>query len=632
MSIVETDAIVHCSLECKEPDVTVVVGSGESAKEFRVYGDILAAASPVLDAMLSCGMKESETKRIKFPDKDPEEWEMFLRCIDNSSPLLRQVNDDDWYDTDPRRSPRINFFNVEALTPWFHEFQMERYLHRCDLEAALEVDSETQASRKEIGQLLDVLSLSIKYNLVRTMKSCSKELLLHIERFMWGLGDHEHFNVSIIQRMVDLSYPFKLQTVEGESPTKLVPCQQCLQSLWDRVSIFLDFSSLTVENVNDHIEFAQIVHRSLHSRHETMKSELTRLTSSWIGKEGPFYLKVKNNNDTYSFEEKFEIPMERDTLQESDMQQLRNLNDDVLVYWLSSVVSGENSCYKLSKSGKSLCFANAFVKYSDRDSESLKMDTWIRAADTLQRGIRSSETDLTVKVGSGESMKEFKCHSAILACASPKLDSLISKASGILILPHLNPDGWHLFYELINPENNGDCLNFMKYVTPVNYGAIEDYHRRRDMEYLIPFFQAFDMTNHLMYCEDILEYQIESTSDYDFDGVVDILLLAMEHNFDHIKQFAEEALTRSFDENRFSAPIKDVRPMTMQSLVLACLPIERNSTQDVFSSRSCPLIWQQINSRIQGRLETLTCLEIGRDEYEMFSCLVNSSLKLAMED
>ena len=48
------------------PDVTVIVGSGVNAREFQCYGDILAAASPYLDAMLSCGMKESETKRIEF--------------------------------------------------------------------------------------------------------------------------------------------------------------------------------------------------------------------------------------------------------------------------------------------------------------------------------------------------------------------------------------------------------------------------------------------------------------------------------------------------------------------------------------------------------------------------------------
>lgn len=65
---------------------------------------------------------------------------------------------------------------------------MEKYLQRCDLEAAWGVDSVTPASRdKEMAQLLDVLSLSIKYNLVRTMKICPIEILLR-RKVHVGLG------------------------------------------------------------------------------------------------------------------------------------------------------------------------------------------------------------------------------------------------------------------------------------------------------------------------------------------------------------------------------------------------------------------------------------------------------------
>lgn len=141
--------------------------------------------------------------------------------------------------------------------------------------------------------------------------------------------------------------------------------------------------------------------------------------------------------------------------------------------FLSYAASRDNSCYKLSKNGKTLYLANTdYVVKSDLDTKLLNKDTWINAANTVQRGIRSSETDLIVKVGTGESMKEFCCHSTILASASPKLDLLISKASGILLLPFLDPVGWDLFYEFINPQNNGDCLNFAKYYTPANNGPI----------------------------------------------------------------------------------------------------------------------------------------------------------------
>eukprot|EP00956_Cyclotella_meneghiniana_P036139 scaffold122191_cov23-Cyclotella_meneghiniana.AAC.2 len=63
-------AEVEIGLLRPKPDVKVVVGKDESAKEFECSGIILAAASPVLDAMLSSGMIESEQRLISFPEKD----------------------------------------------------------------------------------------------------------------------------------------------------------------------------------------------------------------------------------------------------------------------------------------------------------------------------------------------------------------------------------------------------------------------------------------------------------------------------------------------------------------------------------------------------------------------------------
>jgi hypothetical protein len=51
-------------------------------------GAISAAASPVLDAMLSSEMKEGNEKHILFPDKSPGDWQLFLECIDPSSAFL----------------------------------------------------------------------------------------------------------------------------------------------------------------------------------------------------------------------------------------------------------------------------------------------------------------------------------------------------------------------------------------------------------------------------------------------------------------------------------------------------------------------------------------------------------------
>jgi uncharacterized membrane protein len=86
-------------LKSQAPDVTVVVGSGAAAQEFQCYGVILAAASPVIDAMLGSGMKECEQKRIEFPDKDPDEWKIILQCLDTASAFFyNHVDSEELFD------------------------------------------------------------------------------------------------------------------------------------------------------------------------------------------------------------------------------------------------------------------------------------------------------------------------------------------------------------------------------------------------------------------------------------------------------------------------------------------------------------------------------------------------------
>ena len=99
----------------QEPDVIVAVGQGDKMQEFPCYRVALCFASDYLDAMLSSSMKEGESSRIEFPDKDPEEWELVYKFIDPST----------------LRDAEVTLDNVEVLLPWFHEFQMEGLLSEC---------------------------------------------------------------------------------------------------------------------------------------------------------------------------------------------------------------------------------------------------------------------------------------------------------------------------------------------------------------------------------------------------------------------------------------------------------------------------------------------------------------------
>ena len=525
------------TLLCKEPDVTVVVGSGTNAREFKCYGDILAAASPVLDAMLSCGMKESVTNRIEFPDKDPEEWELFLQCIDNASALLFQLQDDHDYlpreelylapytddDCELRHDETINFCNVYALVPWFHEFHMEQYLHRCDLIASYGQLSHTSftesMSEEEMTELLGLLSISMKYNLVYTKKKIIENIVRVVARFMWGGGCSEHLKLLTIQQMVELLHPFKLdEEEEGSASNKLAPCDPCFQSLWEHIGSCLDPSQiLSVHIANDPNAFSGILHASLHRRHKLMKSELEMLTSDWIGNTGPFY--VRCDKFQCISRNRLEFILEGRTPKEKDF-----VTRVKLEMMLSFIVSeGEGSYYHSQDHENTLIVSGKPV---DVKKEDLNHDSIIFSTQPLQ--IRSSETDLTVKVGSGESMQEFKCHSAILASASAKLDSLINKASDLLLLPQLNPEGWELFYQFIDPRNNGNCLNYAKY-GPIERMSDRYDYRRRDIKLLMPYFQVFDMTNPMTCCEKIIIGLIDRTCYMSVDDELEMMIELLRH-------------------------------------------------------------------------------------------------------
>ena len=112
---------------------------------------------------------------------------------------------------------------------------------------------------------------------------------------------------------------------------------------------------------------------------------------------------------------------------------------------------------------------------------------------------------------------------------------------------------------------------------------------------------------------------------------MDILVLAIEHNLEGIKQSAEEQLNGLLEEFDPLDFIKEVKPLTMELLVSVCLPVKRNSTHEAFTSTGCPLLWRGINSRIQAHLESLPCLEIRKHECEneckLFAHIVHSYLK-----
>lgn len=97
-------------LRSADPDVTLIVGD----KTFSHYSAILCNCSDYFDAMLSSTMKEGQTKRIEFPDKTPDEWELVYSFI--GAPATTDLTQD----------------NLPMLVPWFSVLQMKEWLSRSD--------------------------------------------------------------------------------------------------------------------------------------------------------------------------------------------------------------------------------------------------------------------------------------------------------------------------------------------------------------------------------------------------------------------------------------------------------------------------------------------------------------------
>lgn len=378
----------------QEPDVTIIVGSGKNKKEFQSYGVILAASSPYFDAMLSSGMREGETRRIEFPDKDPEEWTLVMQCMDPANATLLP---------DHEQSP-LDKTNAAELVPWFHELQMDNYLSKCDSILAALVKEGTI---NDEGELTNLHSFADLYNLNYTKSHLATKL-------------------------------------EGARP--------------------------------------------LH------------------------------------FEQEVEFIIRKPK-------------------------------------------------------------------------IKSSKRDLTVVVGKGQYAKKYKCYATMLAFASPKLDKMISKSSGKLYLPNLMSNNWIVFYECINPSNNGANLQCSE--TGISKTDIADS--------LVSIAHTYEMSNYVKWCVDTFHGNICSCEDSSIeDGVLYELCSMLEHgnhlNSITLRDHAEEELCSWIDGNPWWYKIDDC---VTRDLVRVCLPLQRVTRKEKYTSKSAPNLWKLLSNYIDDEFDVL---------------------------
>jgi hypothetical protein len=591
------------TLISQPPDITVVVGHGDNAQEFQCYSVILASASPVLDAMLSSGMKESEEKRIEFPDKDPDEWRMLLRCIDNSTACLFRIVDQ--YQEEGDLEKMVIDRNVYALVPWFNELQMNSYLNRCDEILYEWMDTTiSKGIEKDIEQFL----FAIKYNLVRTQETCRSRICNHLEQFCWGFGEPDDFNPSTIQRLIGC-FPLKKLDKMNNPHCGFEPCQHF--DIWNQM---IDLSVISLEVMNNDLMFSNLVHYALHSQHKFTKLELEEITSSLHGKTGPCLIKRSR-----SWVKQVEGNAEGGLLEKSDVQNaVRDFVrfDSLQTYYPHSrryvVNKNKNTISLVYKKQETITGVVSAKQPSKAD----------------EKAIRSGETDLTVVVGSGSEKREFQCHAAVLAFASSKLDTLISTSDGKLFLPHLNPNAWIGFYDCISPSSNGECFE-----TDVAVITAAPFYKQVDL--LAPLFREFEMDAYLECCRNILQDRLTYLTQVEPDKkeitcLIEILQLSVKYNFSDLKVTAEEELKELYEDSVRLFDNDEVMEFdTIQSLVSVCLPIHRVSAQDLFFSTSpCSRIWQGLRTNIETHLKSLTFDKVDSSDCEWFAHLVHGFFRI----
>jgi hypothetical protein len=601
----------------QSPDITVVVGSGDNAEDFWCCRVILASASPVLDAMLSSGMKESAKKRIEFPDKDPDEWRMVLRCIDTARVgLFRR---DTRVPEGSDQSELMNDRNVYVLVPWFNELQMKAYLDRCEeilndykVSGGLEKDTE-------------LLMFAIKYNLVRTQRQTTANICCHLEQFCWGFGDPDVFNLSIIQQLIGL-FP-------SIDDAKIPHCEfepfGC-KDLWNQMTSWLDLSTISLDVIRNSDAFPYIVHYALQSYHLSMKSELQEIAALFDGQVGPCFIKSSwFSEDT----EELKGDADGELLKKCDVE---NAVRGIIL----------NECHRYSHAHKNVRYSHTkkvvrryvlkernqqrkktvYIVRKEQEAKAEVVTTPDQSSEREEKSIRSSETDLTVVVGSGDKMKEFQCHTAILAFASTKLDSLVAKSDGKLSFPYMNSNDWVIFYNCIGPNNNGAYLED-------NGIDFHDAHLTK-AKLLLPFFCEFEMDAYLKCCSHylqtdagfIIEYCLTDVEAFqDIIYLTELLQLAVKYNFAELKETVEDALKTWYERGMIFEYTDDFEFGTVHGLVSMCLPIQRESTQDLFSSTgSCIRLWEGLRAPIEAHLKVLTFDRVDIGDCEWFAHLVHS--------
>lgn len=149
-------------MERGDLDTVVIVGD----TEFHHNSFLLQRGSDYFKGLFNANMREAKTRRVEFPDEDPEDWKLVS--------LYFEVG---------VAPPIIDDTNVRILLRWFRRLCMahptlneacDQVYHRRFSNNSPYMFSGSKAS--DVTEVLDALALSCEYGLIKTMRTCAKTL------------------------------------------------------------------------------------------------------------------------------------------------------------------------------------------------------------------------------------------------------------------------------------------------------------------------------------------------------------------------------------------------------------------------------------------------------------------------
>ena len=447
-------------IRSQPPDVTIAVGRGDAMQEFEAHKVALSFASPHFDAMLSMETKECSDGRIEFPDKDPEEWKLFYRCIDPSRMSAAKPD------------PIITAENAKTLIPLFREFQMDSYKEEADKILFDELRSQSKMEPIQKGaELVQVQILPHPSRLLGTP-------LQPMESF-WNpylnsdITTRKETFANIIESLqFACQYTLKRTKLEAErSISGLLNNMlwEDIRDLFDRpiikvlVDLFLPLVVLTHDDIK---------HYDSHGESSVL----------WDYINGP--------PGKSSFEQ-----MCLQDLSPGDINNNNMLPALVEIYIqncfsYSTMVGAEDSTMVEAEEHEKRLFTIS--------------DEPVATMSNAPKKIRSQPPDVTIAVGRGDAMQEFEAHKVALSFASPYFDAMLSmemkeSSDGRIEFLDKDPEEWKLFYRCIDPSR-------MSAAKPDPIITAEN------AKTLIPWFHEFQMDSYKEEADKILFDELRSQS------------------------------------------------------------------------------------------------------------------------